>query len=525
MSTGPLQPYDRPAHEAFVAGLKSRGFDAVQGTNGRQWKGPIPESLCGFTTATRMTVEFQDGWPFRAPRVLVPGMAMEHVGRRDQVCLWADDDPAQGKAVDVDWLFQRIEDWAQQAMGGFEPDDAALDAHLYFDAFDTTTVEVDLPALVRTDRDESRGPAYAQAQGKILLVTRSDSPESLTGHWYFRRSITAPPRSFEELKTALTRGQRTNLERRLGRRKDVTQGVKSGSIDFVVVAWPQHGTLNALVVFLSGTGESTVAYAVPTTPGDDASLRSRSGRDQETLGGKRVLIVGLGAVGGHVAVVLAEAGVGTLELADSDILTRVNVVRHVAGAGLIGSYKTDAVAQIVKSHAIGTTIDFHPHVSLDPADAMGLVNAFDLVVDCSGDAAVAAVLSVTCGEEEVPLVTGALYRGGSVARVRRQAEGDPRLTARAGMIAYTAIPKGKSGDPREATSLELGCSAPVHNASPVAVLRAASLVALVAVDELTGRRELSDELIEVINPLDAVGFQMAGTILHPEPSPAGDVEA
>jgi hypothetical protein len=525
VSTGPLQPYDRIAYEEFVAGLKSRGFDAVQGTNRRQWKGPIPASLRDLTEATRITFEFRDGWPFRAPKLLVTGLSMEHVGRNDEVCLWADDDPAQGRAMDVGWLFQRIDDWAARATTGFQPEDAALDAHLYFDRWDTTTVEVDLPALVRTDREESHGPAYAETLGKMLRIGRSDSPKSLTGHWYFRKSIATPPRSFEELKDALTRTQRTHLERAIMRRKDVTQGARSGSIDFIVVTWPQHDTLNALIVFLSGTGDDTVAHAVPTAPGDDVSLRRRSGRDQEALNGMRVLVVGVGAVGGHVAVVLAEAGVGTLELADGDILTRVNVVRHVAGAGLIGSYKTDAVAQVVKSHTIGTVIETHPYVSLDPSDAMGLVNAFDLVVDCSGVAAVTAALSVACGEEKVPFLTGALYRGGSVTRVRRQAISDPRLTARADMDAYTPIPKGKDGDPREATSLELGCSAPVHNASPVAVLRAASLVALAAIDELTERRELPDEIIEVLSPLNAAGFEQAASMLHPKPSSAGDVQA
>ena len=53
-----------------------------------------------------------------------------------------------------------------------------------------------------------------------------------------------------------------------------------------------------------------------------------------TLKNKRVLVIGCGAVGGHIAVDLARSGVGLLMLVDPDEHTPENTFRHVLGIGL-----------------------------------------------------------------------------------------------------------------------------------------------------------------------------------------------
>jgi sulfur-carrier protein adenylyltransferase/sulfurtransferase len=66
---------------------------------------------------------------------------------------------------------------------------------------------------------------------------------------------------------------------------------------------------------------------------------------QATLSQKSVVIVGCGSVGGAVANLLAQAGVGHLALIDPDTLSWANVGRHVLGAQAVGTYKAEELAQ------------------------------------------------------------------------------------------------------------------------------------------------------------------------------------
>ncbi|MCF5933778.1 ThiF family adenylyltransferase, partial [Xanthomonas perforans] len=67
--------------------------------------------------------------------------------------------------------------------------------------------------------------------------------------------------------------------------------------------------------------------------------------DIEVLRGKRVAIVGCGALGGFLARALAQAGVGSLLLIDSDELVPSNVGRHVLGMEAVGQDKSPALAK------------------------------------------------------------------------------------------------------------------------------------------------------------------------------------
>ncbi len=78
--------------------------------------------------------------------------------------------------------------------------------------------------------------------------------------------------------------------------------------------------------------------------------------DIEALRGKRVAIVGCGAVGGFLARALAQAGVGSLLLIDSDEVVSCNVGRHLLGMTSVGEDKSLALAKQLHAdfpHAIG----------------------------------------------------------------------------------------------------------------------------------------------------------------------------
>lgn len=77
------------------------------------------------------------------------------------------------------------------------------------------------------------------------------------------------------------------------------------------------------------------------------------GRDQETMvtsrEKKKILLIGVGALGSHVAEQLAKAGIGEIILVDSDILSSANIGRHVLGVNSIGLSKAKALSGKISS--------------------------------------------------------------------------------------------------------------------------------------------------------------------------------
>lgn len=74
---------------------------------------------------------------------------------------------------------------------------------------------------------------------------------------------------------------------------------------------------------------------------------------------KKVVIVGCGAVGAAVALLLAQAGVGELLLVDSDSLTTANVGRHPLGLNHVGWNKASALSLVLRRR--------YPHLSFETA--------------------------------------------------------------------------------------------------------------------------------------------------------------
>ncbi len=118
---------------------------------------------------------------------------------------------------------------------------------------------------------------------------------------------------------------------------------------------------------------------------DRSFLVQRGGGHME-LESKRVLLLGCGSVGGHLAFAFARAGIGALTLVDHDIFTAENTYRHVLGKPYWGKLKARAMQQaltaqlpFIKVRAIPATIE----AALEQ-DLIAL-NDFDLVVSALGN--------------------------------------------------------------------------------------------------------------------------------------------
>ena len=111
------------------------------------------------------------------------------------------------------------------------------------------------------------------------------------------------------------------------------------------------------------------------------------------------------------------------------------------------------------------------------------------------------------------MVSGALYRGGAVARIQRQALPKDTPLASRDNIDYPPIPPGN--DQEEFIDPPVGCSAPANNAPPSSVTACAAQITQMAIDYLADHHELPDEIIYVYRPLpNQPPFDRIGMLLH-----------
>ncbi|MGW1991439.1 HesA/MoeB/ThiF family protein [Embleya sp. NPDC001921] len=131
---------------------------------------------------------------------------------------------------------------------------------------------------------------------------------------------------------------------------------------------------------------------------------------QQRLGNAKVLVCGLGGLGGVVAHALAGAGVGKLVVCDFDRVEVSNLARSfVYSTADVGRAKSEVVAERLRGanpHIQVTAVD---RFIATPADLADLVTGCDLVVGCADQPSVAAMaqtVSAACLPDIPHLVAG-----------------------------------------------------------------------------------------------------------------------
>lgn len=139
----------------------------------------------------------------------------------------------------------------------------------------------------------------------------------------------------------------------------------------------------------SGAARLSVARA------DAAYLRERTGNTLD-LSGKRVIVVGCGAIGSHVSVMLAEAGVGFLTLIDPEDLNAENTMRHVLGMMHVGRRKVDALRAHIQAKLPSVEVRAIDEAFDDVlAKERGIFAAADVIVLATGDHTLELAISET----------------------------------------------------------------------------------------------------------------------------------
>ena len=123
------------------------------------------------------------------------------------------------------------------------------------------------------------------------------------------------------------------------------------------------------------------------------------------LRGKRVLVAGIGGVGGACALTLARYGLGGITLVDSDVVVSSNLNRQwVAKLSTLGMSKVTAAAREIAD--IDPEIEVSPlQVRVTAENARELIAKHDLIIDAVDDMAAKIALALAARDGGIPILS------------------------------------------------------------------------------------------------------------------------
>jgi molybdopterin/thiamine biosynthesis adenylyltransferase len=139
-------------------------------------------------------------------------------------------------------------------------------------------------------------------------------------------------------------------------------------------------------------------------------LKEVGGPGQQRLSRARVVIIGAGGLGAPAALYLAAAGVGSIRIADPDVVSLDNLQRQIL-------YRTQDVGRPKTERAAEALIALDPSLHIDAravhADAQSLPDLLagaDLVLDGCDDFATRFAVNRAALAARIPLISGAVGR-------------------------------------------------------------------------------------------------------------------
>lgn len=118
----------------------------------------------------------------------------------------------------------------------------------------------------------------------------------------------------------------------------------------------------------------------------------------------KVLVIGIGGVGGYVAESLARSGVGEIHIVDHDIVDETNINRQIIALySTIGKNKVDVMSERIK--------DINPNINVisykmfvDENNIDDLIKNVDFVVDACDTVNTKLNIILTCKKYSVPFI-------------------------------------------------------------------------------------------------------------------------
>jgi molybdopterin/thiamine biosynthesis adenylyltransferase len=490
--------------DAELAGWRSALAAQGFSDDGTTLRGPVTWATAAAGTATAVVeVEPEEMFPFAAPRVRVldPGADIEftfHIDRprngeqAGSLCLWDDTHPVdQAPWLDPLALLARISAWLTETAAGW-PNDSACDLERYLPP-DSRLVLYDEQALAgiidsctRTRRDPSG----------TITVTAEVRRTSRSG-----RNRREAPRKDRRLAWVGDLGEIErpirdwpDLVRALGDcAAEITRLVQLGRVEFLLLGY-RRGQRAARLALAARPVIGNPSVRITVCESADTSLATRllrAGPARPGLTDCSVAIVGLGAIGSHVADLLFRSGIERLTLIDPQILRPGNVIRHLADDHQVGQPKVHAVKTCLASRGLDATkITTTAGLLCSPQHAIELSQTHDVVVDATASARTTSLLTWAAAQTGRPVVSVCVQRQGRLARV-------DRFPPRGAEHHLDPLPEDPDGE----DLTEMGCGEAVSPTPPSAVVCAAELAARVIIDEATRDCTLPTTLAVVREPI------------------------
>lgn len=130
---------------------------------------------------------------------------------------------------------------------------------------------------------------------------------------------------------------------------------------------------------------------------------------------KNVVIVGVGALGSHLALFLRNEA--ALKVIDFDRVERKNVLAQFHGAPGVGNNKANSLRQAMQFF-FGIQVAAIPHkLTWENAEVLLNKTRLDLIIDCLDNGAARQIVQKVARQEQVPCLHGALAADGTFGRV------------------------------------------------------------------------------------------------------------
>ncbi|AFV89683.1 UBA/THIF-type NAD/FAD binding protein [Acidipropionibacterium acidipropionici ATCC 4875] len=456
------------SRQGFEEGLISADFTELDAG----WRGTIDHR----GGAAEVVITLDSGYPFQPPRVvpLDPNAVAWswHRNLDGSLCLIAEDDHEGLWWTKASAFLEHVTAWFEQATAGWPDDRPDLDLDRYF--------QLSADERLYLYDDLTRYPSgfvrFRPAANNTMRIGGGTRPAKSLKHSKDRFGYVAnlgdvdvPLRTWDDVSA------------RINPSIDLDRRIRNHEIEIVVL------------IYRRGSHDGAVALEVwPTVDGGTAIRRLRSGADTDAartarsgllapeLHGRRVAIVGIGALGSFIADMLVRSGVGQLTLLDGDIVMPGNLVRHLVGPEAVGLSKGAAVKQHLTSRnrisSADITVIDEELMSRDAA--VELLGNHDLVVNATADFSTTALLHAVAQALSKRIVSAAIQNGGTSYRIDVLPSFDGADPLPSSSVAV--------GQP-EPELFEAGCGSPISPTPPYVVIEAAAATVRHAIGLLVDR--------------------------------------
>ena len=139
-------------------------------------------------------------------------------------------------------------------------------------------------------------------------------------------------------------------------------------------------------------------------------LSEVGGKGQKKLQEAKVLVIGAGGLGSPAALYLAAAGIGTIGLADGDVVDLSNLQRQILHTtDRIGVPKVESGRQLLSALNPDITLNLYPeHVSAE--NLPRLLEDYDLILDGSDNFSTRFLVNDACFFAKKTLISGSIFR-------------------------------------------------------------------------------------------------------------------